>query len=79
MISERRVVPADDGTATDSRCWYLPFFVTKQEKSRVVFDGAATFYGTALNDAVFPGINLLNGLIEVSTLFWVGCYLYGRS
>ena len=54
----------NDGTATDSRCWYFTFlFVTKQEKPRVVFDGAATFYGTALNDAVLPGINLLNGLV----------------
>ena len=24
-------------------CWYLPFFVTKQKKPRVVFDGAALY------------------------------------
>ena len=66
MISEGWVVPVYDGGAADSKCWYLPFFVTKQEKPRVVFDGAATFDGTALNDAVFPGINLLNnGLVKV--------------
>ena len=69
MISKGWVVPVDDGGATDSRCWYLPFFVTKQEKSRVVFDGAATFNCTALNDAVFSGINLLNGLVDVLTQF----------
>ena len=59
----------DGGAATDSRCWYLPFVVTKQEKPRVVLDRPTTFDGTALNDAVFPGINLLNGLVEVLTRF----------
>ena len=27
----------------DGFIWHLPFFGTKQEKSRVVYDGAATF------------------------------------
>ena len=75
MISEGWVVPVYDGGAADSKCWYLPFFVTKQEKPRVVFDGAATFDGTALKDAVFPGINLLNnGLVDVLTRFRKGRY-----
>ena len=74
MISEGWVVPVEDGAATDSRCWHLPFFVTKQEKSRIAFDGAAKFDGTALNDVVLPGINLLNGLVEVLTRFRVGRY-----
>ena len=69
MISEGWVVPVEDGAATGSRCSYLPFFVTKQEKSRVVFDGASKFDGTALNDVVLPGINLLNGLVEILTRF----------
>ena len=63
MLSEGWVVPASDGGATDSKCWYLPYFVTKQEKPRLVFDGAATFGSVALIDAVLPGINLLNGLV----------------
>ena len=74
MISEGWVEPVENGAATDSRCWYFPFFVTKQEKSRVVFGRAAKFDGTALNDVVLPGINLLNGLVEVLTQFRVGRY-----
>ena len=73
-ILEGWVVPVHDVGATDCKCWYLPFFVTKQEKPRVVFDGAATFYGLALNDAVLPGINLLSGLVDVLTRFRVGRY-----
>ena len=41
MIAESWIVPVDKGSPGDSGSWYLPFFVTKQEKSRVVFDGAA--------------------------------------
>ena len=52
--------------------WYLPFFVTKQEKSRVVYDGAATFKGVCLNHAVLPGANLLNRLTDVLTRFRLG-------
>ena len=74
MISKGWVVPVEDGAATESRCWYLPFFVTKQEKSRVVFDGAVKFDGIALNDVVLPGINLLNRLVEVLIRFRVGRY-----
>ena len=43
----------------------LAFFVTKQDMARVVFVGAATFKSLSLNDAVFAGSNLLNGLVEV--------------
>ena len=74
MILEGWVVPVCDRVATDSKCWYLPFFVIKQEKPRVVFDGAATFDGIALNDPVLRGINLLNGLVDVLTRFRVGRY-----
>ena len=44
------------------------FFVTKQDKARVVFDRAATSKRAALNDAVHSGINLSNGLVEVLTM-----------
>ena len=63
-ISENWIVPVNDAALSDFKCWYLPFFVTKQDKARVVFDGTATFIGTALNDAVHSGINLLSALVK---------------
>ena len=74
MISEGWIVPTDDVILSDTKCWYLPFFVTKQDKARVVFEGAATFKGVTLNDAVHSKINLLNGVVEVLTRFRVGRY-----
>ena len=41
----------------DRPTWYLPSFVKKQEKSRVVYDGAATFKSMCLNHTVFPSAN----------------------
>ena len=40
---------------SDQTTWYLPFFVTKQGKPRVVYDGAATVGGGCLNQAVLAG------------------------
>ena len=74
MISEGWIVPTDDAILSDTKCWYLPYCVTKQDKERVVFDRAATFKGVALNDAVHSGINLLNGLVKVLTRFQMGRY-----
>ena len=38
----------------------------------MVFDGAATFQGLSLNDAVFPGVNLLYDLVGVLNRFRLG-------
>ena len=46
--------------------------MTKQGKPRVVYDGAATFGGVCLNQAVLAGTNLLNNLVEVLTHFRLG-------
>ena len=54
--------------------WYLPFFITKMAKSRVVYDGAATAGGESLNRAVLVGENLLNGLVDVLMRFRMGKY-----
>ena len=56
------------------KCRYLPFFVSKQDKPRVVFDGAITFQDMSLNDAVLPRVDLLNGLVEVLISFCFGKY-----
>ena len=67
------LVPVDKDS-NNNRTWYLPFFVTKQDKPRVVFDGAASFKGVSLNDAVLAGENLLNNLVEVLMRFRLGKY-----
>ena len=59
---------------SDHPAWYLPFFVTKQDKPRVVYDGAATVAGVSLNQAVLAGTNLLNNLVEVLTRFRIGIF-----
>ena len=41
LINEGWLVPVEESVATGN-CWYLPFFMSKQDKPRVVFDGAAS-------------------------------------
>ena len=74
MISEGWIIPVNDTSLSDTKCRYLPFLVTKQDKARVVLDGGAIFKGAALNDAVHSEINLLSGLVEVLKRFRVGRY-----
>ena len=76
LIDERWIEPADEEILTTplNPVWYLPFFVTKQGKPRVVYDGAATVGGTSLNQCVLAGTNLLNNLVEVLTRFRLGKY-----
>ena len=73
LISAGWLAPVGNALKRNS-CWYLPFFVTKQKKPRVKFDGAALYKRFWLNDAVYPGINLLNELVEVLTRFRLGKY-----
>ena len=74
MIKEGWVESINEGVDHDGPCWYLPLFVTKQDKPRVVFDGAATFKGLSINHAVLSEVNLLNNLTHVLTRFRVGRY-----
>ena len=60
-----------DRNATTGKVWYFPFFVTIQEKARIVYDGAATFRGKCLNEAVLVGTKLLNNLVEVLIRFQI--------
>ena len=69
LINKGWLVPVVDSDFDHIKCWYLPFFVSKQDKPRVVFDGSAAFQGLSLNDAVFPGVNLLNDLVGVLNRF----------
>ena len=52
MIMEGWILPFDETNVNNSPCWYLPFFVSRQDKPPVVFDGAATFGGMSLNQVV---------------------------
>ena len=67
-------MPADKNENDSYKKWYLPFFVTKTAKPRVVYDGAATVGGESLNRAVLAGENLLNGLVDVLMRFRTGKY-----
>ena len=53
---------------------YLPFFVTRTDKPRVVYDGVAMINGMSLNQIVLAGENLLNNLVEVLIRFRLGSY-----
>ena len=55
--------------------WYLPFFVTRTDKPRVVYDGAAMVNGMSLNQIVLAGENLLKKLVEVLIRFRLGRYV----
>ena len=73
LISEEWIVPVEE-PCCDVASWYLPFFVTKTSKPRVVYDGSAEVGGSSLNRAVLSGENLLNNLVEVLIRFRQGKY-----
>ena len=68
LITEKWIVPVEE-PCCDVASWYLPFFVTKTSKPRVVYDGSAEVGGSSLNRAVLSGENLLNNLVEVLIQF----------
>lgn len=62
-------VPEEDLNADGKPLWYLPhhavFHPHKPDKLRVVFDCAARFRGTSLNDQLLHGPDLTNNLFGV--------------
>ena len=65
-------VPTEKLLQDDGRVWYLPHhgvFHPKKRKLRVVFDCAAKFKGTSLNEQLLQGPNLTNTLIGTLTRF----------
>ena len=75
LIRESWIVLAEDSGVVGS-VWYLPFFVTKSEKPRVVYDDAAMANGMCIKRAVLSGENLLNNLVEVLIRFRLGKYAF---
>ena len=65
-------VPEDDVRSIRS-AWYLPhhgvYHPRKQNKIRVVFDCAARYQGTCLNDELLQGPDLTNVLVDVLLRF----------
>ena len=69
----RRVPCIEQEAVKDTPVWYLPhhpvFHAQKPGKVRVVFDCAAKFKGTSLNDQLLQGPDLTNGLLGVIIRF----------
>jgi hypothetical protein len=63
----------DEAATTSSKTWYLPhhpvFHPNKPGKVRIVFDAAAKFEGTSLNDNLLRGPNLANNVVDVLLRF----------
>ena len=68
-----RRVPDEELKAIGKPLWYLPhhavFHPHKPDKLRVVFDCAAKFRGTSLNDQLLHGPDLTNNLFGVLNRF----------
>jgi len=74
LLQHGWIVLADEKVSENKPRWYLPFFVTKTIKPRVVYDGATTVGGVSLNQVVFASENFLNGLVNVLMRFRTGKY-----
>ena len=73
LVAEGWMEPVGDCTI-DTPIWYLPFFGTRTDKPKAVYDGAAMFNGMSLNQIVLAGENLLNNLVEVLIRFRLSKY-----
>ena len=45
--------------------WYLPYFITFQDKKSIVYDGKSEYKGVCVNDVIMFGPDLLNPLVHV--------------
>ena len=66
-----RRVPPEELHVKDRRLWYLPHHhvLNKPGKTRVVFDCAAKYRGTSLNDQLLTGPDFTNSILGVLTRF----------
>ncbi|XP_066928372.1 uncharacterized protein [Clytia hemisphaerica] len=72
-IGYARKMTLEEAATAHPRTWYLPhygvFNPNKPGKIRLVFDAAAKFQGTSLNDALYTGPDLLNNMLGVLMRF----------
>ena len=66
------IIPADPHFQGKKN--YLPYFLTSQDKPRIVYDGSATVDGRCINDCILSGPDLLNSLTDVLAKFRLGQY-----
>ncbi|XP_028413990.1 uncharacterized protein LOC114536852 [Dendronephthya gigantea] len=66
-----RKLSSDETKSKPEKVWYLPHHSVqaKHKKLRVVFNAAAKFRGTSLNDQLVTGPDLLNNLVGILTRF----------
>ena len=73
-------VPLEDVERADGKVWYLPHHPVlnpkKPDKCRIVFDCAAKFRGSSLNDHIHQGPDLANRLIGVLLRFREGAIAF---
>jgi hypothetical protein len=66
-------VPAEELSRSDGGVWYLPHHPVlnekKPDKLRIVFDCAAKWQGTSLNDNVYQGPDMMNSLVGILMRF----------
>jgi len=62
-----RRVPPEELHVKDRPLWYLPHHhvLNKPGKTGVVFDCAAKYRGTSLNDQLLTGLDLTNSILAV--------------
>ena len=70
-----RRVPPEELHVKDRPLWYLPhhYVLNKPGKTGVVFDCAAKYRGTSLNDQLLTGPNLTSSILNVLTRFREDC------
>ena len=69
----RKLSPTEIAAKEPKNTWYLPHYAVtnsnKPGKVRIVFDAAASYKGTSLNDQLVTGPDLLNSLVGVIMRF----------
>ena len=69
----RKLSPTEIAAKEPKNTWYLPHYAVKNPnklgKVPVVFDAAASYKGTSLNDQLVTGPDLLNSLVDVIMRF----------